>query len=194
MNYKIFMNYFNCFNKDKNKNKDNAKITPFFTTYINEKNNNLVENDWVIHKLVINYTKMNVPFRNKLMIKPLYNIYSNNPTNIVALLSISRDVDQKSVSLYTDPYIMSHISNDFDTMVNEIENLPFAIVITTHIKPFIIQYINNEWEKLCRYTPLEAVGRTFQIIQGKDNEKQIDAKNFGNEITEHVNKTIIKNI
>jgi len=146
----------------------NKKI--YCKIYNEIKLSSLIRNDWNIIYESINFTKRNVPFRNKLIIKPLY----NNLNKIIYLMGITYN---NLSHINIEP-----ISYNYDSIINELKYLPFPIVLTITFSPFIIKYVNCEWMSLSGYISDEAIGKTFSIIQGRSKECIADSHNFKNEI------------
>ena len=134
-------------------------------------NSYLIKDDWNITHISINFTKRNVPFPNKLIIKPLY----NNLNKIIYLIGITDNNNLPPINIVP-------ILDDYDILISKLEYLSFPIVLTTSSSPFIIKYVNREWSLLCGYSLDEAVGNTFRIIKGSSKECIDDTNNFRNEI------------
>lgn len=47
-----------------------------------------------------------------------------------------------------------------------------ARVITSATRPFVIEYVNGPWTKLCGYDPDECVGKTLRILQGPETSRE----------------------
>jgi hypothetical protein len=106
-----------------------------------------------VHHTSINFTKCNVPFTNKMLIKPLYN---NN--QIMYLMGIT----------YNDipPIHITIFSQNLNEIKDEMECLPFACSLTNPIAPFNIIHVNAQWVSLSGYSLQEVVGNTFKMVQG----------------------------
>jgi len=108
----------------------------------------------MVYHTSTNFTKRNVPFTNKLLIKPLY----NNDQQLAYLMGIT----------YNDmpPTHVSIVSKKVNEITDEMECFPFAISLLNPISPFNIIYVNTQWVSLCGYNLQEMVGHTFKNIQG----------------------------
>ena len=119
--------------------------------------------DWSLEYTLLNFSRMNVPFRNKITISPLYN--KNN--RLVYLMGVSYSKNELSCCTHI-PIIP--ISRDFVELTNELDLLPAAISLTTTFSPFLIQYVNAEWQSLCGYKLSDVLGKTFKCLQGLDKK------------------------
>lgn len=116
--------------------------------------------DWSVNYTIINFTKCNVPFSNKLIIKPLY----DKRNKIIHLIGISYN------NIY--PVDIYPIFHDFDSLVKQIENSTYAISLTIPFYPFIIQYVNKSWTSLFGHTADDVIGNTFKCVQSRDFKKE----------------------
>ena len=125
-------------------------------------------NDFVIYHKIINFSKSGVPFRNMLLIRPIYNTHGT----ITLLMGITYI---NVVPLHINP-----IGRNWFDLIEELEMHPFAIVLTSPVSPFVIKFVNEHWEHMTGYTSADVVGKTFRIIQGNGINK--DAIQFKNKI------------
>ena len=117
--------------------------------------------DWALEYTLLNFSRMNVPFRNRIIISPLYNKHNK----MIYLMGITYD---KRDPLWCASIPIIPVSRDIDGLKQELESLPAAISLTTTFSPFIIQYVNSAWELLCGYNSAYALGKTFKFLQGID--------------------------
>ena len=142
-------------------------------------NNQIKPTDWNIQHTSINFTKRNVPFTNKLLIKPLY----DNHDKLTYLMGITyNDVPPTHVTLF---------STALNEIIDEMECLPFAISLTTPNPPFNILHVNTQWVSLCGYSLQEMVGNTFKNIQGYSVANIADAALFKSKILKTMISTLI---
>lgn len=80
---------------------------------------------WPINYTIINFTRCNVPFTNKLVIKPLY----DKCNKIIHLIGISYN------NIY--PVDIYPIVHDFDSLIKQVEDSPYAITLTTPSYPLL---------------------------------------------------------
>ena len=128
--------------------------------------------DWALEYTLLNFSKMNVPFRNRITISPLY----NKNKQLVYLMGVSYNKKEGSPS-----YVMP-ISRDFNELTHELNILSVAISLTNPFSPFIIQYVNAEWQSLCGYKSDDVLGKTFKFLQGKDKRSCQNAFQIKREI------------
>jgi hypothetical protein len=122
--------------------------------------------DLYVQHTSINFTKRNVPFTNKLLIKPLY----DNHAKLTYLMGITyNDMPPTHVTIF---------STALNKIIDEIEGLPFAISLTTPTPPFNVLYVNTQWVSLCGYSLQDMVGNTFSKIQGYSVANLADATVF----------------
>jgi hypothetical protein len=127
------------------------------------------KDDFVIYSTLINFSKMGVPFRNTMLIRPLYNTTSNTP---VFLMGISY-LDAALPPLHITPSVC-HL----DDLIEDVYKLPFSIVVTSAVAPFFIQLVNKKWEDMTGYKTADAVGKTFSFLQERgENKSSIQLKN-----------------
>jgi len=82
-------------------------------------NNQIKPMDWNVKHTSINFTKRNVPFTNKLLIKPLY----DNHHKLTYLMGITyHDMPPTHVTIF---------STALNDIIYDLECLPFAISLTT---------------------------------------------------------------
>jgi hypothetical protein len=110
--------------------------------------------DWYVQHTSINFTKRNVPFTNKLHIKPLYDSHKK--------LTYLMGITYKD----TPPLHITMFSQNLNEIIAEMECLPFAISLTTPTPPFNIIHVNTQWVSLCGYSLQEMEGNTFSNVQG----------------------------
>lgn len=127
--------------------------------------------DWNVQHTSINFTKRNVPFQHKLVIKPLYN---NKNDQLMYMLGIT----------YYDipPIHITIFSQNLNEIKHEMECLPFACSLTNPVAPFSIIHVNTQWVSLCGYSLQEMVGNTFKNIKGKRADYQEDTAFFKSKI------------
>ena len=127
--------------------------------------------DWNVQHTSINFTKRNVPFQNKIVIKPLYN---NKNNQLMYMLGITYyDVPPIHITIF---------SQNLNEIKNEMECLPFACSLTNPVAPFSIIHVNTQWVSLCGYSLQEMVGNTFKNIKGKSVACQEDTAFFKSKI------------
>jgi hypothetical protein len=114
---------------------------------------------WELEYTLLNFSKMNVPFRNRIIISPLYN--ENN--QLVYLMGVSYNKKEFS------PTNVIPTSIDFVELTHELDLLNAAISLTTPFSPFIIQYVNTEWQSLCGYKLGDVEGKTFKFLREEIN-------------------------
>jgi len=131
---------------------------------------NLNAPDWCLQHTSINFTKRNVPFTNKLLIKPLY----DNHDKLTYLMGITYNA--------MPPRHIPIFSKNLNDIIYEMECLPFAISLTTPTPPFNIIHVNTQWVSLCGYSLQEMLGNTFSNIQGNSVACKIDAAFFKSKI------------
>lgn len=152
--YKLFINYIN---NSKNAIRNNKIVC---------RNNPQLRYVKNVQHTSINFTKRNVPFTNRLLIKPLY----DKSHNIIHIMCITYNrVDDMP---HTDTIILSQKLLEIK---QELEWLPYAISLTTPMWPFLIQHVNNKWCELTGYSVHEMVGNTFINIQGSSAFYKNDA-------------------
>ena len=110
--------------------------------------------DRSVHHTFVNFTKRNVPFTNKMLIKPLYDSH-NKLTYLMG--TTYNDMPPTHVTLF---------SENLNEIIDEMECLPFAISLTKPIAPFNIVHVNSQWLSLCGYNLQDMVGNTFSNVQG----------------------------
>ena len=130
--------------------------------------------DWVLEYTFLNFSKMNVPFRHRVVITPLYDMNRQ----LVYLMGVSYYNNDISPT-----YIMP-ISRELDELKKELNLLSAAISLTTPCSPFIIKYVNPKWESLCGYKSVDALGKTFKILQGIDKKSVQKAFQIKREIVD----------
>ena len=124
--------------------------------------------DFVVYYTILNFSKTGVPFRNTLLIRPLY----NSCDQIVFLMGVTY-LKADCPPLHINPVVLN-----FDDLIYEVDNLPFGIVLTTPIAPFTIHFVNKKWEAMCGYKQADVVGKTFRFLQERcDNKDAIKLKN-----------------
>jgi hypothetical protein len=127
------------------------------------------KDDFVIYSTLINFSKMGVPFRNRMLIRPLYNTSSNIPVFLMGVSYFDADFPPLHIT-----QTVGHLGD----LIEEIYNLPFSIVVTSVVAPFIIQLVNKKWEDMTGYTTTDAVGKTFSFLQSRsENKVSIQLKN-----------------
>jgi hypothetical protein len=134
-------------------------------------NNPVKPLDWYVQHTSINFTKRNVPFTNKLLIKPLY---TNKNNQLAYLMGITyNDMPPTHVSIF---------STALNEIIDELECLPFAISLTTPTPPFKILHVNTQWVSLCGYSLQDMLGNTFAKIQGNSVACKTDTSLFKSKI------------
>ena len=127
--------------------------------------------DWNVQHTSINFTKRNVPFTNKIVVKPLYN---NKNNQLMYMLGITyNDIPPIHITLF---------SQNLNEIKDEMECLPFACLLTTPVAPFSILHVNTQWVSLCGYSLQEMAGNTFKPIKGTRADYQEDAAFFKSKI------------
>ena len=118
-------------------------------------NNPVTPVDWNVHHTSINFTKRNVPFTNKLVIKPLY----NNTNQLMYMLGIT----------YNDvpPIHITILSQNLNEIKHDMDCFPFACSLTKPVSPFNIIHVNTHWTSLCGYSSQDMLDQTFKNIKGK---------------------------
>ena len=134
---------------------------------------NINTDEWSLKYTLLNFSKMSVPFRHIITISPLYNEFKQP----VYLMGISYNINECLTPIIP-------ISRDLDGLKKELEFLNVAISITSPFSPFIIQYVNNKWQSLCGYKLYDVEGKTFKIIQGRDNKAVQNALQIKREIAD----------
>jgi hypothetical protein len=119
----------------------------------------------------INFTKRNVSFQHKLVIKPLYN---NKNDQLMYMLGITyNDIPPINITLF---------SQNLNEIKDEMECLPFAYSLTSPTAPFSVIHVNAQWVSLCGYSVKEMVGNTFQNIKCNRTDYQEDTTFFKSKI------------
>jgi len=131
--------------------------------------------DWSLEYTFLNFSKMNVPFRNRIIISPLY----NKDNQLIYLMGITYD---KRDPLYCASTPILPVLRELIELKQELDPLPAAISLTTHFPPFIIKYVNPKWESLCGYKLSDVEGKTFKILQGRDKQAVQNALQIKREI------------
>ena len=132
-------------------------------------NNKVNPEDWHVQHTSINFSKRNVPFQNKILIKPIYN---NN--QLMYLMGITYN--------NTPPINITLFSQNLHEIKDEMDCLPFACSVTNPVAPFKILYVNTQWVSLCGYSLQEMFDNTFEKIQGKNVVCREDASYFKSKI------------
>jgi hypothetical protein len=126
----------------------------------------------VLHHTIVNFSKCNVPFRNTLLIKPLF----NNDDQLAFLMGISYpNIDDPP--LHITPSLLH-----YDKLISEFDELSFSIVLTTCSSPFLIKFANKHWLALSGYKLDDVLGKTFGLIQGTSVDNAKASKQFKNKI------------
>lgn len=68
-----------------------------------------------------------------------------------------------------------------------------ARVITSASRPFVIEYVNGAWTKLCGYDPDECVGKTLGIIQGSETNQDVVHKLTNDAVKGHATSAVLTN-
>lgn len=133
-------------------------------------NNQVKPMDWHVQHTSVNFTKRNVPFTNRLLVKPIY----DNTSQLMYLMGITyNNMPPTHISLF---------SHNLNEIKDEMECFPFACSLTKPTAPFNIVHVNTQWVSLCGYSLQEMVGNTFKNIQGKSTVYQEDAAVFTSKI------------
>ena len=125
-------------------------------------------NKLVIHKNIINFSKLNVPFIFNILIKQIHDNYNN----LIYLIGISYN-NHDTIPIHITP-----VSYNYNALEKELDNLPYAIVLTSITIPYHILYVNNKWLETTGYDKINVLGRTFNMLQGKEAKYKNDADIF----------------
>ena len=126
---------------------------------------------------IVNFSKCNVPFRHTVLIKPIH----DHDNRIAFLMGISH-FDFNLPPLHINPQSLDYIS-----LIQELDHLPFSIVLTTSYSPFLIKFANKQWLAQCGYELSDVLHKTFSVIQGKEIENNHTALQFKNKVTASLN-------
>ena len=140
-------------------------------THVDEKHG--INTQQVMYQSVVNFTKIGVPFRNTVLIRPLY----NECDQLSFLMGISYN------DILDPPLHIQPTYTTWDDVIAELGGLPFSIVLTTCSAPFIIKYVNNQWESMCGYKSVDVLDKTFSVIQGNNPENINSTKQFKKGVT-----------
>ena len=133
-------------------------------------NNTVTPTDWNVQHTSVNFTKRNVPFTNKLIIKPIY----DNNNKLMYLMGITyNNIPPVNVTLF---------SQNLNEIICEMECLTFACSLTKPASPFNIIHVNTQWVSLSGYSSQEMLDQTFKNIQGRSVVCQKDAAVFKSKI------------
>lgn len=80
--------------------------------------------------------------------------------------------------LHINPHSLDYIS-----LIQELDHLPFSIVLTTSCSPFLIKFANKQWLALSGHELSDVLDKTFSVIQGKGIENTTTAVQFKNKVT-----------
>ena len=92
-------------------------------------NNKVNPEDWHVQHTSINFSKRNVPFQNKILIKPLY----NNQNQLMYMMGITYN--------NIPPIHITLFSQNLNKIKDEMECLPFACSLTTPVAPFRVLHV-----------------------------------------------------
>jgi hypothetical protein len=127
----------------------------------------------VMHQSVVNFSKTGVPFKHTILIRQLY----NDNDQLAFLMGISY-YDILDPPLHIPPNF-----KNYDDLISELDLYPFSIVLTTISSPFLIKFVNKQWETMCGYKSVDVINKTFSVIQGPGPENAKATAHFKNSVT-----------
>ena len=99
---------------------------------------------------------------------------------LVFLMGIShQNADNPPLYITPDGY-------DFDSLINELDNLPLSTVLTTCFSPFLIKFANKQWLNSCGYKLIDVIDKTFSIIQGNGADNKTATQLFKHRINSSI--------
>ena len=110
-------------------------------------------------------------------VRPGNDAYEINNDKLSFLIGISYN-DILNPPLHIQPKLLN-----CDDLMSELDLIPFAIVLTTCSSPFLIKYVNKQWESMCGYKSVDVIDKTFSVIQGNNPENVNTTKQFKNSVT-----------